>query len=448
MKKTKVADVAVLFKYQDRDHCPVNWALAENTHNFNYEFNNEAPRTNSDYLAIKNDKSIHTPEYYLRHYGIKSVSTLYPNFREIPCTTLASNIERERNKFNNIYRALIKYWPFKGVPRTKSGGIKLGKRSFKVNSYFKCFDIIRDRKGIVLTICDGDYNWYKIYSYSNHINRDDVQMYKEYSKMVGELKSRDSDHVLDSIACKDIKEGMQVKNEIEKAERVLFPEYKEIEIRNEIIWDLDINSAWPFYACQEFPILKPYFETLFRKKNEIKAKYGKSSVQYAQIKTIINGILGYCQSQFSGYKYARFARAGVNGTNKALREYVEALRSKGYKVIMTATDGIVVYKPGNKDPDLIKKEMAENIPFGSEFGQVKIDSISDGFWGRSSNAYCLINKDNSIKVRLSGLCKLDHLKPDRDTWTLDEFKNLKDISDNVVFKKGIGYIIVDKPMEE
>ena len=105
--------------------------------------------------------------------------------------------------------------------------------------------------------------------------------------------------------------------------------------------------------------LIPEMEEFYRKKSEIKEKYGKNSVEYLNIKIMINSGYGtFAQSrpretQFTNFIYASY----ITGFCRYLIMHAKLLAEQmGEKVLFIATDAIMVKRNSNKFIDYLKKE--------------------------------------------------------------------------------------------
>ena len=159
---------------------------------------------------------------------------------------------------------------------------------------------------------------------------------------------------------------------------------------------LDFCKAYWANIIKEFPELREPIEFL-----------GNSGDKY--FKEVLARSQGFFQSKWCNidhhkYALAHLAKAGVNGTRKAIDEMVIKLQEEGRMPLLTNTDGIWYYGDIYHDDNE-----------GHLVGQFKNDHVNCTLNIKSSGAYQFI-EDGKVNVVVRGKTKFDLIKPDRSTW--------------------------------
>lgn len=157
---------------------------------------------------------------------------------------------------------------------------------------------------------------------------------------------------------------------------------------------IDINNAYPAGVVKDYPEFAPVFAYL-----------------RAKDKLIGDMALGYCQSQYAGYKYSKLAKAGVNNTKDYVFKLVERLWNANYDVLLTNTDGI--YYTNKKEPYKLYHDADE----GDGLGKWRHDIIDADFMPYSAGQYWFKDADG-FHPRARGFYTYEMIKP-REEW--DEF---------------------------
>ena len=294
----------------------------------------------------------------------------------------------DKDKFNDLYM-LLKNSPLRTIIRTPSGGIA---SRFIHTAGAWDYDIYRDSKG--------NFKGVRI----TVIMRKTIFKFK-----IGNLRAKDSklsgalafkffkdeciknDINLEDYEIKDKEEALQIKETIESP---IIRCYKQGHEYNHV-YHLDLNAAWPSEVSKVYPEFKNVF-TVLRKRDKL----------------IADIALGYMQSNKFNYKLANLSKIGVNGCNKRILELASNLAGAGYTVLSINTDGIW-YQSKQKD-------YYHDDDEGTELGQWKTDHKDCKWFGWSDGNYYFY-EDGKFNCRARGYYTMDKLKPDRSTWTVEDF---------------------------
>lgn len=182
----------------------------------------------------------------------------------------------------------------------------------------------------------------------------------------------------------------------------------------ENVCSLDCNSDYPYELTKLIPSAYTYEYNLFihRKEN-------------AWNKAILNYPIGAMQSikteRMIGintpFAFTKLAYNILLGASTKLRKLAKELEDQGAIILMFSIDSIKFIWN--------KKYPPRGLDIGSGFGQWKWEFYkSPKFRMLSKNKYQYIGtegKDEGVHhVVLSGLCKMDRIKPDRTTWDWDD----------------------------
>ena len=192
-------------------------------------------------------------------------------------------------------------------------------------------------------------------------------------------------------------EGLKVKKTIESP--LIFNTYKAKTFYH--VNHLDFNSAWPSSVIAKYPELEPVY-----------AKLNKDA------KNVFNG---YAQSEYSNYKFALIAQAGINGCNAIIRDYIwNRLPQAGFEVLGVNTDGIW-YRDKTGQGRVYHDENE-----GEGFGKWKTDYVDCEWYATSDGQYFFITPDGKFHARARGDYLYSYAKPYED-WDSEEdyFKAIK-----------------------
>lgn len=316
-------------------------------------------------------------------------------------------------KFNEVY-----LWAKENCIKgrlTKSGGIAGGPYNRGHNFYGI---IYKEYKSIELIICHGQYGCYR-FIMGNKRNQSNIEM--PGSKALRTVYKLAKDFgVLDVFinnAAKTKEEGFAIKKEIESPKiEVLSESFKGREFDH--VYHIDLNSSYFSRICEsiKWAKLRPLGNYLYEHRKENNGLY----------KAVMTNSIGCMQSEFcedvtgqkwrAPYQLAIFAKEAVNGTNRKINALVKHLMLCQYEPLLINTDGIWYIDKLNKN------RKYTNNGESMDFGGWKHDHKDVKLYIKSAGAYQYL-EDGKVKTVMRGTCKLDFIKPDRDTWGWKEIKD-------------------------
>lgn len=200
-------------------------------------------------------------------------------------------------------------------------------------------------------------------------------------------------------------------------------------------WDKKMLDLFGFeYTIIDFVGIKtnkekllPEFPDIYKQKKDIKQKYGEESVEYMNIKILINSGYGvFAQSypqytKFTNFIYASYITAR---TRYMIAEMVKNLVELGDRVISISTDGILLSAVGHKG---IKYLYDNHI--GNELGKWKLDYYKS-VTQYANGIYVLQTMNGKYKVKKRGfeMLTINDLDTDQKSIVFEVNKPMKIIS--------------------
>lgn len=318
---------------------------------------------------------------------------------------------QEYEKFNEVYQ-----WAKTNCilgRKTKSGGIAGG----CYNRYHSFYFYNQSKASIELIIAHRQQGCYK-FVISTARNEDNKAMPgKKALKTV--LKLAEEFNCLDVFKeyAQTSEQGLQTKSEIESPIITVYSEiYKGREFEH--CYHIDANSSYFSRICEKYPKLLPLGQYLYSHRKDENGKY----------KAVMTNSVGFMQSKYCfdinnkyyntavPYQLSEFAKTAVNGTNNFIRYYLQQLELNGFEPLLVNTDGIW-YRSKDRTNRCFHDDRE-----GYSLGQWKHDHSDVKLYIKSAGAYQYI-EDGKCKTVFRGICSLDYIKPDRDTWTWKEISN-------------------------
>ena len=173
-------------------------------------------------------------------------------------------------------------------------------------------------------------------------------------------------------------------------------------------YSLDRNNSFPASMAEVYPQTKPWVDKYYKERliNKQLYKEGIISKEYWEEFKLYGSIM---VGWFKNPKYHR-ERAWkkiISNSNRKVHELREYIESQGNTVLLINTDAVKFI--GHVDYEE-----------STDLGQFKYEWMDTEMYIKGVKSYAY--KDNGKwKFKQAGKCKLDRLKPDRDTWTLEEF---------------------------
>lgn len=305
------------------------------------------------------------------------------NYRILNCIPVIPN-EEGVDKFNRIYITIKNQPNIIEIERTDSGGISIA----GIRGVSEQYGIIQLAWMLEMTI---------IIYFEGHVLG--VRYQFGYPKLEKSFSGRRAlNHAkkdcekfgidLESLA---IKNGLEVKKEIEKPKIWFDTDYKDMVLNN--CHHIDRHSSHPAGMVKYFPILKPLLEYYYKKRNTNK-------VAKAQLVML----WGAFQSKsLCGARWSHIAKAGIHDTNEFVDDMMKKLRKSGRNVIATNTDGV-----------WYQGEIYHGEGEGDDMGERHNDHTNCMLRFKSAGSYEYIENGNYTPV-VRGRTTLDKLK-DREHW--------------------------------
>lgn len=199
---------------------------------------------------------------------------------------------------------------------------------------------------------------------------------------------------------------------------------------------MDFNSAYFAGIYQDYPILRPAIDDVYRAKDIAKAK-GDMDAFYMN-KAILNNTQGFCQSEYTVYdcgkKYAlsNLAYSALTWNNNMIDEYMGILKKNDRQVLATNTDGI--YYIGKEYRD-------EN--YGTGLGQYKTDIVDCMIRFKSAGSYEYIENGIYYPV-VRGYTHLDMIGIDRSQWSWGDIYKYEATTTGWQFFETEGWVLTDE----
>lgn len=158
------------------------------------------------------------------------------------------------------------------------------------------------------------------------------------------------------------------------------------------------------------PIL-PIINQWYNQKSDLKNRYGKDSVEYDNLKRMINGGYGvFAQSVPDFTKYTNYVYASymTSLTRVRIKNLYDSITQNGDKVISISTDGITIQNTSGNNLEYLKGQ------FGNDMGQLSVnkwDSITqylNGIYVLQSGWKQILKKRGFERMRLSDLNSTDY----------------------------------------
>lgn len=194
-----------------------------------------------------------------------------------------------------------------------------------------------------------------------------------------------------------IENGKEVKKTIPSAIIDCNPLFKNITLHN--VHHIDIHSAHMAGVAESFPDIRPVIEECYNRRKE--------DVSY---KSIMTHTWGFMQSEWVGYRYSHMSKAGIESTNRKVRELTERLENSGRTVLLHNTDGI-----------WYKGTVFHDEGEGTRLGQWSNDHTNCTLRYKSKGIYEYI-EDGKYTVVARGCYALDRIKA-REDWVWGDIYN-------------------------
>lgn len=300
---------------------------------------------------------------------------------------ILKHVIRDKDFINDLYKTLLKS-PLRHIDRTKGGSIRKSNIHHAAGAWDikKVYTEANVFKGVIITVVvKGTVFVFKCGQFG-------VQNSEMTGRRAFRIFEKECERQGIDLAKYAVSNGKEIKAEIQSPIIRVFNKYRELGG----VHHLDLNSAWASNCCAKYPELKPVFETLYKRD-----------------KMIVNMALGFCQSQYCGYKYSELPKAGINGTNDVIFDLISKMTLEGFEVVGVNTDGIWYNDPTGQN----RLYTDENE--GEGFGKWKTDHKNCVFDAYGDGQYWF-EENGEFNVRARGYYLYEAEKP-RDQWDKVDF---------------------------
>ena len=178
-------------------------------------------------------------------------------------------------------------------------------------------------------------------------------------------------------------------------------------------YSLDRNNSFPASMMTVYPQTTPWVIDYYKERCEVKQKYkdGLVSKEYwEQFKCYGSIFVGWLNNP--KYHRQKAWKRIVSNSNQVVHNLRKQIEAAGNTVLVVNTDAVKFI--GHFD-------FEDNY----DLGGFKYEWKDTKMYIKSVKSYAYLDKDK-WKFKQAGKTKLDEIKPNRDTWTLEEFINRVD----------------------
>lgn len=181
--------------------------------------------------------------------------------------------------------------------------------------------------------------------------------------------------------------------------------YTELTIDN--CYSLDRNNSFPASMATVYPQTKEIVDKYYKERLAMKGKPG-----YERFKLYGSIFVGWLNNP--KYHRSHAWKKIISNSNQIVHNLRKQIEAAGNEVLLVNTDAVKFI--GHFD-------FKDNY----DLGGFKYEWQNTKMYIKSVKSYAYLDKDK-WKFKQSGKTKLDVIKPDRETWTLDEYKNKVDLT--------------------
>lgn len=310
----------------------------------------------------------------------KSEFTWKPNYIKIPCTILKPN--KENMEIFNQELWVVKFNEgFTELERSPSGGLTS-------RVHFPSYSYTYGNTGAELLVLDLD-GFYRLQF------RAEPEKVSEERTLSGRNAFQKFVEILEyyNINIDDyaVEDGEYYKAQIEKPMISLYDESLKDKVLGSV-HHIDFHNSYPGGLKRTHPEFSEVIDDLYRMR--------KDNPIY---KAILNYSIGFMQSKWCNYRYAKLSRDAINDNNARIRQVSDALKNSGRSIIAYNTDGIW-YKG-----DVFHGELE-----GKNCGEWENDHINCTIRFKSAGSYEYIENNHYYPV-VRGYTNLDKIRP-RSEW--------------------------------
>jgi len=297
------------------------------------------------------------------------------NYMKTPVIAFKNNIEGMQ-QFNKVYLYVKNILKLNKMVRTESNGISVSHENRRNNFNSYSVKVRSNGAGVELVVVmNGTYSWR--FQWRQQIDRTGHRNFRRFCEMC-------KNHGID-LKKYSSTDGKYVKKEIEAAPIKLGHDiYREHWWKSGDIHHIDINSSYPTGLMKAFPEFEPVIKKLYREK--------KNDDVY---KNVMNHTIGFMQSKYVGYRYAKLSKAAIDYNNNRLREIAQLIKKNNGIILLYNTDGI-----------WYKGKLIHSEEIGNDLGQWKYDykNVKE-FHIKSVGCYEFIDENGNYVSKARGIQK-------------------------------------------
>lgn len=163
-------------------------------------------------------------------------------------------------------------------------------------------------------------------------------------------------------------------------------------------YSLDRNNSFPASMMTVYPQTKEYVEKYYQERLAMKGKPG-----YERFKVYGSIFVGWLKRKHRERAWKKI----VSNSNQVVHNLRLAIEKAGNTILLVNTDAV-------KFIDHFDYQENTNL------GGFKYEWQDTKMYIKGVKSYAYLDKDK-WKFKQAGKCRLDNIKPNRDTWTLDDF---------------------------
>ena len=305
------------------------------------------------------------------------------NYRLIPTTVIEAKPGNEA-LFNAVQDELQRLSHFKPIRRTPSGGISIAvDKRFSLDQYD-----IRQQAGVVeitiITLEKSCRIQWRVNNYKDKDNKSSLisaaSYYRQYWLPTCKKFGLDM-----NVYAVDKETALQLKQEIHTPDIKLY-NWQVVYRPVDNVYHLDFHKFYMSGLISVYPEFKPVVEHLL-----------KDTANKALHKTGLASLIGYWQSKYCGYRYAKLTKEAINNAYSRFDQVKADLVKTGRKLMLTNTDGI--WYQGDEYHGLFE---------GPGLTCWSTDHYNCTLWAKSAGSYQYI-EDNKVYTVVRGRSNRDKI---------------------------------------
>lgn len=188
--------------------------------------------------------------------------------------------------------------------------------------------------------------------------------------------------------------------------------YNYVDERNKNIsidhcYSLDRNNSFPASMMEVYPQTKPWVTKYYQERLE-----KKGTPEYDRFKLFGSIFVGWLNNP--KYHRRKAWKKIIDNSNRKVHALRKQIEANGNEVLLVNTDAI---------------KFIGSFPYEgtTELGGFKYEWEDTKMYIKSVKSYAYVDETGKWKIKQAGQTKLDILKPNRDEWTLEDFKRDKEL---------------------